>query len=121
MIIVSNTSPLTNLASIGQFDLLRLLYSEINIAEGVWEELNAGGKPYPGSRQVEKADWIFRHKIINQFLVKALRRDIGRGESESIVLSLEIGADMILLDEKEGRNISQTFQLKAIRSCRHSS
>jgi uncharacterized protein len=44
MIVVSNTSPLTNLAAIGQFDLLRKLYSEINIPYGVWEELNAMGK-----------------------------------------------------------------------------
>lgn len=41
MIIVSNTSPLTNLAAIGQFFLLRSLFSEIFIAEGVWDELNA--------------------------------------------------------------------------------
>ncbi len=45
MIVVSNTSPLTNLAAIGQFDLLRYLYTELHIASGVWDELNAGGKP----------------------------------------------------------------------------
>ncbi len=43
MIIVSNTSPLTNLASIGQLDLLRRLYSRINIPDGVWDELNEAG------------------------------------------------------------------------------
>ena len=43
MIVVCNTSPLTNLAAIGQFDLLRRLYGQIHIAQGVWEELNAGG------------------------------------------------------------------------------
>lgn len=31
MIVVSNTSPLTNLAAIGQFDLLRRLYTELHI------------------------------------------------------------------------------------------
>lgn len=44
MIIVSNTSPLTNLAAIGQFNLLRRLYTKLNIAPGVWDELNAEGK-----------------------------------------------------------------------------
>ncbi len=43
MIVVSNTSPLTNLAAIGQFELLHQLYGEITIAEGVWAELNAAG------------------------------------------------------------------------------
>jgi predicted nucleic acid-binding protein len=44
MIVVSNTSPLTNLAAIRQFDLLWRLYEQINIPEGVWSELNAYGK-----------------------------------------------------------------------------
>lgn len=44
MIVVSNTSPLTNLAAIGQFALLQKLYANIHIAEGVWNELNAQGK-----------------------------------------------------------------------------
>jgi hypothetical protein len=43
MIVVSNTSPLTNLAAIGQFSLLGRLYNEIHIANAVWSELNAGG------------------------------------------------------------------------------
>jgi predicted nucleic acid-binding protein len=47
MIVVSNTSPLTNLAAIGQFDLLRRLYSSINIADGVWDELNAMRNHWP--------------------------------------------------------------------------
>lgn len=38
MIVVSDTSPLTNLAAIGQFDLLRQLYGEIQIAAGVLGE-----------------------------------------------------------------------------------
>ncbi len=58
MIVVSNTSPLTNLASIGQVDLLRRLYEQVTIAEGVWSELNANGKRWPGSLEVESAEWI---------------------------------------------------------------
>ena len=45
---VSNTSPLTNLAAIGQFDLLRQLYGRLLIAEAVWAELNADGRAWPG-------------------------------------------------------------------------
>jgi len=44
MIVVSDTSPLTNLAAIGQFGPLKRLYGQLTIAEGVWQELNAGGK-----------------------------------------------------------------------------
>jgi len=52
MIVVSNTSPLTNLAAIGQFDCLQPLYAHIHIAHGVWNELNAQGKSWPGRNEV---------------------------------------------------------------------
>jgi len=47
-------------------------------------------------------------------LVTALRRDLGLGESESIALALELGADLILLDEKEGRHTAQRLGLRVI-------
>ena len=60
MIVVSNTSPLTNLAAIGQFDLLRQLYGRLHIAEAAWEELNARGQHWRGRDEVAAADWIER-------------------------------------------------------------
>jgi predicted nucleic acid-binding protein len=33
-------SPLTNLAAIGQFDLLHSLYDKLYIAEAVWDDVN---------------------------------------------------------------------------------
>lgn len=76
MIVVSNTSPLTNLAAIGQFHLLHVLYDDVHIAQGVWEELNAGGQPWPGSAEVAGANWIHRRAVQNQSLVLALQRDL---------------------------------------------
>lgn len=38
-VIISNTLPLTNLAAISQFDVLRVLYGGLLIAEAVWAEL----------------------------------------------------------------------------------
>jgi len=114
MIVVSNTSPLTNLAAIGQFDLLRRLYTELHIAEGVWDELNAGGRHWPGRDKVVAADWIQRHSVQNQALITALQRDLDRGESETIALALELGAALVLLDEKEGRRAAERYQLNVV-------
>ena len=36
--VVSNTSPLTNLAAIGQFHLLEALFGQLHIADAVWAE-----------------------------------------------------------------------------------
>ena len=105
MIVVSNTSPLTNLAAIGQFDLLHRLHGQVHIAEGVWEELNAGGRRWPGRDEVAAANWIERRPVQNRWLVAALQRDLDRGEAETIALALELGAELVLLDEREGRRL----------------
>ncbi len=114
MTIVSNTSPLTNLAAIGQFELLRKLFQKVHIAEGVWEELNARGRAWPGSREVAGADWIERHSVRNEALVTALRRDLDRGEAETIALALELKSELVLIDEREGRRIAQRHGLHTV-------
>jgi len=115
MIVVANTSPLTNLAAIGQFDLLRRLYGQLHIAEGVWEELHAEGQRWPGRVEVAGADWIERHAVQNRPLVTALQRDLDRGEAETIALALEVEAGLVLLDEREGRRAAQRLGLRVIK------
>ena len=105
---------MTNLAAIGQFDLLRRLYPGVNITDGVWDELNAMKNCWPGCKEVAAARWIKRYSVRNQLLVNALMRDIDRGEAESIVLAIELEADLILLDEKEGRHAAQRLGLKMV-------
>lgn len=60
MPVVSNTSPILNLAIIGEIHLLREQFEEILIPEAVLEELHVE-KDLPGSRAVRdaiKAGWI---------------------------------------------------------------
>jgi predicted nucleic acid-binding protein len=114
MIVVSNTSPLTNLAAIGQFHLLHNLYAELHIADGVWIELNARGYRWPGRDAVAAATWIQRHRVGNPALITLLQRDLDRGEAETIALALDLQADLVLLDEREGRRIAQRMGLSMI-------
>ena len=111
---VSNTSPLTNLAAIGQFDLLRSLYGQLRIAEAVWAELNAGGQPWPGRAEVAAADWIARRAVQNRPLVTALRERLDPGEAETIALAVECSPPFVLMDEKEGRRAAQRLGLKTV-------
>lgn len=114
MTVVCNTSPLTSLAAIGLFDLLRELFGQIHIAQGVWLELNHGGMRHPGSREVEDASWVERHEVQNQALVTILRRDLDRGEAETLALALELKADLVLLDEKEGRHAAGRLGIRSL-------
>jgi predicted nucleic acid-binding protein len=47
-------------------------------------------------------------------LVLALRRDLDRGEAEAIALSLELGANLVLMDEWEGRRAAQRMGLRVV-------
>lgn len=113
-VVISNTSPLTNLAAIGQFAVLQALYGNLLIAEAVWAELNAGGRVWPGCREVANADWIIRRGVHNRPLVTALRERLDPGEAETIALAVEYPPPLVLMDEKEGRRTAQRFGLKTV-------
>jgi uncharacterized protein len=52
VIIVSNTSPITNLAAVHQLNLLQQLYGNIIIPEAVNLELTGVGTPVPGTVEI---------------------------------------------------------------------
>ena len=104
MMIVSNTTPLIGLASIGRFDLLRQLFGEICIAQAVYDEAVVAGREVGGAkREVSAAAWIKRIEIKDRLAVEVLLDEIDLGEAETIVLARELGADWVLMDEKKGR------------------
>jgi predicted nucleic acid-binding protein len=49
MIVVSNTSPLINLAVVGRLELLHQLYGEVIIPQAVYEEIVISGSGQPGA------------------------------------------------------------------------
>jgi len=58
VIIVSDTSPITNLVAIGQLDLLRQLYSRVIIPQAVYNEMVGVDKVVPGAVEVQQLSWI---------------------------------------------------------------
>lgn len=62
------------------------LYGKILIPEAVWDELNYRGEAWPGSKEVENADWIVKQKVENRHLIQALVGDLDRGEAECIAI-----------------------------------
>jgi uncharacterized protein len=113
VIVVSNTSPITNLAAIGQLDLLRQLYQTVIISEAVYRELTAHGGRYPGA-VVKNVNWIEVRKVANSAAVTALRLELDEGEAATIVLAQEISADLVLMDERLGRAAALRFGLQVI-------
>lgn len=114
MIVVCDTSPLTNLAAIGRFDLLQRCFGTLYIADAVWDELHAGDARHPGRTEVETESWIRRRSVENRPLVQALRRDLDAGESETIALAIELNAAVALIDEREARRAAARFGIRVL-------
>ncbi|MEA5468181.1 DUF3368 domain-containing protein [Spirulina sp. 06S082] len=111
MIVVSNTSPITNLAAIGKLEILEQLYGTIIIPQAVYQELTDGGDLIPGSREVKTVKWIQIEHISNPEQVILLQERLDRGESEAIALAIELTADLLLLDEQLGRQVASEYSL----------
>jgi predicted nucleic acid-binding protein len=115
MIVVSNTTPLIGLASIGRFDLLRQLFGEVYIPEAVYDETIVAGRDEGGAkREVSGATWIKTVGVKDQLAVEVLLDELDLGEAETIVLARELDADWVLMDEKKGRRKLTQLELPKI-------
>lgn len=114
MPVVSNTSPILNLAIVDQLDLLRQQFGEILIPNPVLDELKIG-EERPGSQAIREAiasGWIQTQKVSNEPLAQLLKQTLDRGEAEAIALALKMKAEWILLDEREGRKVAKSLGLE---------
>ncbi len=116
MPIVSNTSPILNLAIIGHLELLRQQFTEVLIPSAVRAEL----KPettFPGATAVQQAlqaQWLRVTELRDVHLTRALALDLDEGEAAAIALALELGTRRILIDEHEGRIKAKALGLQPI-------
>lgn len=114
MSVVCNASPLINLAQIGLLTLLRDLYHTLVIPDAVWHEVVVAGAGQPGAREVQAADWITVQPVTNRPLVQALQQELDAGEAEAIALALELTAELLIMDERLGRETAQHLGVPCI-------
>jgi hypothetical protein len=114
MPVVSNTSPISNLAIIEKLDLLRVQFQKILIPEAVDRELKALSNPRARAA-VESAltqGWLEVRAVGPFPLPKLLSLNLHEGESEAIALAVEVNASRVLLDEREARAAALVLNLK---------
>lgn len=114
MIVVSDTSPIIALATVGRLSLLRELYGEVLIPEMVRWEIAEAGAGEPGAREVEESDWIIPCAASDRRLVEGLSRVLDRGEAEAIALAVERNSDLLLVDERRARRNALRLGVRVI-------
>jgi uncharacterized protein len=113
IIVVSDTSPVRALANLGRLDLLRDLFTEVVVPPAVAREL---GNPPIGQAVValEGHPFIRVRAASDREAVARFLVDLDSGESEALALALELGADLVLIDEAVGRDVARRAGLASI-------
>lgn len=114
MIVVSNTTPLIDMAKLGQYRLLQTLFDEITLPQAVYQEIAVAGKGEFGAAETEQgiqAGWIHLQRVRSSKLLQSLKTDLHDGEAEAIVLASLLQADLILLDDRKARIKAQALNL----------
>jgi hypothetical protein len=106
MIVVSDTSPLTALLTVGEAELLVRLFVEVVIPEAVQTELRRSHPNLPA--------WLRVQLVHNVAKVRFYQQSVDRGEAEAIALAEEIRADHLRMDERKGRRLAQQHGLPVV-------
>ena len=114
MRIISNASPITNLAAVGHLDLLHMLYDQIIIASELRDELTLGGSGNnPGADVVTTASW-FHVEYVDPLARDQLPRQFSAldlGEAATLALALARPPQLVLLDDQAARRAAASLSL----------
>jgi predicted nucleic acid-binding protein len=114
VIVVSDTSPVRGLIAIGKVILLHQLFNKVILPKAVEAELLRVhalknevtlfiSEPWVEIQQIQMSEEYFR-----------LRKVLDQGESEAIILSKQLHAEILLMDENKGRRLAQEMNIKVL-------
>ena len=114
MIVVSDTTPISELAKVGYLHLLYELFEQVLIPQEVYSELATGN--HPATEMVSTLSWLEVGQIKDPKQLKALQStsNLDLGELAAIILAEELQAEQLLIDERAARRVAKTRQLPII-------
>lgn len=108
MKVFSNTTPFIALASIDRLDLMPQLFGQIHVAHEVIDECAAGGTIVV--TPLQELAWIVPAQYPVQPAPHVLL-ELDKGEKATLQAALANHADLVLMDEKIGRNMAEYLGL----------
>jgi predicted nucleic acid-binding protein len=112
VIVVSDTSPLNYLVLIGAVEVLPAMFGDVYVPEQVMEELRrAKTPPLVRAWALNSPSWL---KIVATTGGISFTERIDPGEASAIVLAEELGATLLLIDDRRGKRVAVQRGLNAI-------
>lgn len=113
MIVISDTSPINYLILIDAIEILEKPFGRIVIPEAVFTELQHAKTPRPVKDWIANAPSWLEVKQADAPLFTPSKR-IGDGEREAIALAIELKADAVLIDDRDGTQEARKQSLIAV-------
>jgi predicted nucleic acid-binding protein len=107
MIVVSDATPLHYLILIGQDKLLPALFDRVVVPRAVFDELRRDRTPEAVKAWIRSAPSWFEVRHVAADPGPPPRR-LGKGEWEAIAIAEELKADLLLIDDQDGRREAAT-------------
>jgi predicted nucleic acid-binding protein len=108
-VIFSNTTPFISLSAIGHLDLLPALFGQIHVVEPVVLECAAGGNIAVPS--LGTLPWVTVLPVAGGDPEPMLTQ-LDEGEKWTLHAARQAGAEILLIDERIGRNLAERMGLK---------
>ena len=106
MSVVSDTTAITTLLKAGQAQLLQELFERVFVPKAVWDELKDFHRDVPGFVELRLA------RNPGQRLPGM--DTLGRGEAEAISLAKELGARLLVTDDRKARVAAKRLNIPCI-------
>jgi len=111
MIVVSDATPLRHLIAIGRADLLRALFGKVIVPTAVLGELQHHSTPAVVRAWVDGLPGWVEVRSPSDSRLPAGGNGLDAGEREAICLTLELRADLLLMDDRAGRECALRLDL----------
>ncbi len=118
MVVVSDTTPLIALMKAELLELLQKLFGRILIPQAVFRELTSNAAFQNEAEAIKTCSFLDVVTVSDSRTADVLRRATGLdfGESEAIVYAENSAADILLMDERKGRQIASSMGLPVMGS-----
>jgi predicted nucleic acid-binding protein len=101
-LVVADTGPVNYLLLIGRIEILPALFDKVILPSVVKDELARPNAPLPVRNWIANPPaWVEVRQTLGTFDDESLRR-LDAGEGAAIILAVEIHADLLLMDDREG-------------------
>lgn len=111
MRVVCDTSPLILLAKIGRLELLFRLYGQVVIPVSVLDEIRERSTKETTAIESLVESQALEVQQGSREVLESVPADLGAGEREAITVAIETEADIVVLDDREGRRVARERDL----------